>query len=235
VSRKVWLVVIAVATVTATVIFGHYDWFKRNEHVALWLEGVALVFIFALDYINRLDDTTKHEEQHKETLDQLQLLRQQVEAAEKQADFSSESLQLLKTQAQEQQLRELWRVLPILDDIQAQVRFWLNLFDENRWNGVNEASRIMPVDSSTVLIQAARHSNELWTKVRETFRTISNADYQIGRFYAEPRPQYRQESLVRGAHANLRNAEPILTEIVASFVTFEQTERKAHGSQNRGV
>jgi hypothetical protein len=180
-----------------------------------------------------VDDTEKHEQQHKETLDQLRLLRQQAEAAKQQADTSSESLHLLKTQAQEQQLRELWRVLPILDDIQSQMRYWLNLFDENRWNAVNEASRIMPVDSSTVLIQAARHSNELWTNVRETFRIITNADYQIARFYGQPQPHYRQENLIREAHTNLRNAEPKLTEIVGVFVSFEQTERNRHAPKNQ--
>lgn len=190
-----------------------FCWFKRNEHVALWLEGVALVFIFGLDYVNRIDDTEKHAQQHKETLDQLDLLAQQVEAAKQQAVSSSESLQLLKTQAQAQQLRELWRVLPILDDIQSQTRFWLNLFDENRWNAVNEATKIMPVDSSSVLIQAARHSNELWNKVRETFRNITNAEYQISRYYGQLNPAYRQQSLINDANNNLRNAEPRLTEI----------------------
>ncbi len=224
-TRTKWLIVICVASIAATVLFSRFCWFKRNEHVALWLEGVALVFIFALDYINRLDETEKHEEQHKETLDQLTLLRQQAEATKKQADSSSESLHLLKTQAQEQQLRELWRVLPILDDIQSQMKFWRTLFDENRWNAVNEASRIMPVDSSTVLIQAARHSNELWNDVRETFRAITNADSQIARYYGQPNPAYRQESLIREAHANLRDVEPRITEIVRVFAEFEQAER----------
>jgi hypothetical protein len=213
-KRTKWLIAICIASIAATLLFSHFCWFKRNEHVALWLEGVALVFIFALDYMNRLDDS-----------EQLGLLRQQVEAAKKQADSSSESLSLLKSQGQEQQLRELWRVLPILDDIQNQLRFWRNLFDENRWGAVNEASRIMPIDSSTVLIQAARHSNELWNDVRETFRVIVNADNQIGRYYSQPNPAYRQESLIREAHANLREAEPRLTEIVRVFAEFEQAER----------
>jgi hypothetical protein len=225
-NRTKWLVLICIASVAATLLFGHFCWFKRNEHVALWLEGVALVFIFALDYINRLDDTEKHEQQHKETLDQLTLLRQQ-------ADTSTESLHLLKTQAHEQQLRELWRVLPILDDMQSQMRYWLNLLDENLWNTVNEASRIIPVDSSTVLIQAARHSNELWANVRETFRMITNADYQIARFYGQPQPHYRQERFMREAQANLRNAAPKLAEIVDIFVLFEQTERNRYVPQTK--
>ena len=227
-SRTKWIVVICVVSLVVTVIFSRFCWFKKNEHVALWLEGVALVFIFGLDYINRIDDTEKHAQQHKETLDQLKLLAEQVDAAEQQANSSSASLQLLKAQAQEQQLRELWRVVPILDDIQGQIRFWLNLFDENRWNAVNEASKIMPVDSSSVLIQAARHSNELWNKVRETFRMITNADYQLSRYYAQDNPAYRQQSLIDAARNNLRDAEPRLTEIVGVFAMFEEAERNRH-------
>jgi hypothetical protein len=219
-KRTIWLIAICIASIAATFLFSHSCWFKRNEHVAIWLEGVALVFIFALDYINRLDDS-----------EQLGLLRQQVAAAKKQADFSSDSLSLLKSQAQEQQLRELWRVLPILDDIQSQMRFWLNLFNENRWNAVNESSKIMPPDSSSVLVQAARHSNELWTNVRETFRMIINADNQIARYYGQSNPAYRQESLIREAHAFLRNAEPRLTEITGVFAVFEQEERDRRAPQ----
>ena len=75
-TRTKWLIVICIASIAATFLFSHFCWFKRNEHVAIWLEGVALVFIFALDYINRLDDS-----------EQLGLLRDQVEAAQKQASL----------------------------------------------------------------------------------------------------------------------------------------------------
>ena len=173
-TRTNWLIVICIISVLAALIFSHSSWFQQNEHVAVWLEGVALIVIFALDYINRLDDSEEHERQHQEMLEQLQ-------AAKKQADASSDSVQLLKTQAQEHQLRELWRTLPILDDIQNQMRYWLGLLGENRWNAVNSATAIMPVDSSTVLVQAARHSNELWINVRETFRMLTNADFALSR------------------------------------------------------
>jgi hypothetical protein len=229
-TRTKWLILIFIVSTLATISFSHFYWFKRNEHVALWLEGIALVFIFALDYVNRLDDSEEHERQHKETLSQLALLREQVEAAKKQADASSDSVQLLKNQAQEQQLRELWRVLPILDDILIQTRYWLNLLNENRWNGVNSATKILPVDSSTVLVQAARHSNDLWVNVRQTFGMLSNADFALSRFYSEDRVQYRQEHLIREAHASLRNAEPRLGEIVEAFADFEHTQRNLpHG------
>ena len=224
-SRRAWLGVIVVATIGAAMLFSKICWFKENEHVAVWLEGVALIFIFGLDYFNRLDEAEEQSQKREETLAQLRALNLQAEAAKKQADASAESLRLLKLQAEEQQLRELWRVLPILDNIRSQMRYWISLFDENRWNAVNEATRIMPIDSSTVLIQAARHSNDLWIQVRETFQMISNADNQISQYYAQTNPAQRQNSLIALAHGNLRNAEPKLTQIAGAFKGFEETER----------
>jgi hypothetical protein len=187
-----------------------------------------LILIFGLDYVSRKDDLEENKRAHEETTRQLNLLSAQADAANKQANVAMESLQLLKLQAQEQQLRELWRVLPILDDIRAQVRYWSGLFDESKWGTVNTASRIMPADSSAVLIQAARQSNELWTEVRETFRLVANADYQIERYYAVDRPTYRQENLITAARDNLKNAESKLTYIFGVFTLFEDKERKRH-------
>jgi len=207
------------------------QWLQAHEYVAVWVEGIALIFIFGLDYMNRRDERRDKKEQDEETQKQLGILSKQANAAKEQADFALESLNLLKDQAQEQQLRELWRVLPILDDMQGQVRYWLSLFDDNKWNAVNKASKIMPADSSSVLIQAARHSNELWKEVREVFPLVSNADYQIDRYYAEDRVAYRQESLIKAAHTNLKNAEPRLTHIVGEFAMFEESERKMDAIQ----
>lgn len=206
-------------------------WFSTHEWVAIWLEGIALVAIFIWD---RFDSAG----QHKQTLAQLKIAQDQVaeairaaDAAKTQAESSLESVQLLKLQTQEQQLRELWRVLPILDDIRAQTRYWLNIFDENRWNGLNEATRIMPADSGTVLIQAARHSNELWTEVRESFQMLTNADLQLTQYYNQPSPANRSPALINSARDNIRNAEPKLTHIAGVLTTFEETERKGHNAQ----
>src|SRR5260370_30360471 len=155
--------------------------------------------------MNRRDERRDKKEQDEETQKQLGILSKQANAAKEEADFALESLNLLKDQSQEQQLRELWRVLPILDDMQGQVQYWLSLFDDNKWNAVNKASKIMPTDSSSVLIQAARHSNELWKEVREVFPLGSNADYQRDRYYAEERVAYRKESLIKAARTNLKN------------------------------
>ena len=184
-----------------------------------------MIFIFGLDYINRLDEVKERDQKSEETLLQLRALTLQAEAAKQQADFSLASLNLLKLQAQEQQLRELWRVLPILDDIQGQMQYWINIFDANRWNSVTKARKIMPVDSSVVLVQAARHSNELWNDVREMFQIITNSDHQIAQYYEQDQPAYRQTNLIAAAHDNLRNAQRRFTQIVSAFKSFEESER----------
>jgi 4-hydroxybenzoate polyprenyltransferase len=82
-KRIVWIVAICFGSLLAIYAFGYFRWFKDNEYVALWLEGVALVFIFGLDYVNRLDDTEEHAKQHIETLTQLELLRNQAGACQR--------------------------------------------------------------------------------------------------------------------------------------------------------
>jgi hypothetical protein len=81
-KRKVALIaVLVLATVVATIVFSRFCWFKQNEHVALWLEGIALVLIFAWDRIDAQDA-------HKETLAQIQIAKEQAEAAK----FTAESI-----------------------------------------------------------------------------------------------------------------------------------------------
>jgi hypothetical protein len=83
----------------------------------------------------------------------------------------------LQTQWLEERHRELLRAMSVLDDIQNQVKNWKDI-SENKWGTVTQATKIMPADSNTVLIQSARHSKELRIDVRETFRMIANADDQ---------------------------------------------------------
>jgi hypothetical protein len=51
-----------------------WKWLSTHEWFAIWLEGIALVAIFVLDYRN-----SKHS--HKETLAQLEIAKEQAEAA----------------------------------------------------------------------------------------------------------------------------------------------------------
>jgi hypothetical protein len=67
------VLLIVIATVGATVLFSRFYWFKRNEHVALWLEGIALVLIFFWD---RIDARSAH----KKTMEQIQIAKQQTDA-----------------------------------------------------------------------------------------------------------------------------------------------------------
>src|SRR5579862_4247892 len=82
--------IIIIVTLGAMFLFGRFYWFKQNEHVAVWLEGFALILIFGLDYFNRLDEARERKSEHEETIQQLDLLRKQSEAAKTQADSSSE-------------------------------------------------------------------------------------------------------------------------------------------------
>jgi hypothetical protein len=60
-------------------------WFETYQFVAIWLEGVALVAIFILDWRERRDQRSERAEQHRETLTQLEVSQKQVEASQNNA------------------------------------------------------------------------------------------------------------------------------------------------------
>ena len=62
------------------------NWLKAYEFIAIWLEGIALVAIFVLDWKERRDQRKDREQQHKETLAQLKVSQKQVEAAQEQVE-----------------------------------------------------------------------------------------------------------------------------------------------------
>lgn len=199
---------------------------SKYESLAIWLEGIALVAIFFLDLSEYKRQGKEREEQHTETLEQLRIMEGQYKAAtasvavaQRQADAATENLRLLRAQLLDDHHRELLRAISILDDIRAQVRYWIGISD-NKWGSVNQASAILPGDSNVMLVQAGRHSKDLRNQVRETFRMLANADQQIAHFYVQPQ-NYRQQNLMQAAHGNLVNAVPRLTEI---FGAFEQME-----------
>ncbi len=49
-------------------------WLKNHEWLAIWLEGIALVSLFVLEF-------KQFKDAHKETLDQIEIAKQQAEAA----------------------------------------------------------------------------------------------------------------------------------------------------------
>src|ERR1700686_540597 len=65
------------------------DWLKRNESVALWLEGIALVLIFIWDRKDRKQD-------HAETIEQMKVMSASALAAQKSAEVTEASLKLQK-------------------------------------------------------------------------------------------------------------------------------------------
>jgi hypothetical protein len=75
-------------------LYFHY-WLHEYEAVAVWLEAAALVALFFLDYLERRDNRAEREEQHKETLAQLQLARAQAQSATEAAVASTKSSNIL--------------------------------------------------------------------------------------------------------------------------------------------
>jgi hypothetical protein len=59
------------------------NWINTHESIGIWVEAIALVAIFILDWRERKDQRKDREDQHKETLAQLQVSQDQVEAAQK--------------------------------------------------------------------------------------------------------------------------------------------------------
>jgi hypothetical protein len=70
---------------------------KTYESVAIWLEGIALVAIFVLDWKQRKDQRKDREEQHKETLAQLDASQKQVEASQEQVEAAQKPCLVFST------------------------------------------------------------------------------------------------------------------------------------------
>jgi hypothetical protein len=86
------------------------DWLETYQAVAIWLEGIALAAILALDWRERIDQRKERRKQHDEIATQLAASTKQVEAAIKSADAAAtsanaaqESVRLMHRQLQEQQ------------------------------------------------------------------------------------------------------------------------------------
>jgi hypothetical protein len=75
-------------------------WFKTHEFIAIWLEGIALVLIFGLDWKERIDQRRERREQHKETAAQLAASQSQLEAMKKSADAATEAALASKKSAE---------------------------------------------------------------------------------------------------------------------------------------
>lgn len=65
-----------------------FHWFDTHQYLALWLEGIALVLIFVWDRIEA-------SQQHKQTLEQMKIMRDQALATEKAANAAAKSAEAL--------------------------------------------------------------------------------------------------------------------------------------------
>jgi hypothetical protein len=75
------------------------NWINTHESIGIWVEAIALVAIFMLDWRERKDQRKDRDEQHKETLAQLQVSKKQVEASQEQAEAMQKPCLMLSTTA----------------------------------------------------------------------------------------------------------------------------------------
>src|SRR6266478_4178933 len=73
-------------------------WLKTYEFIAIWLEGIALVAIFVLDWKERRDQREDREQQHEETLAQLRVSQKQLEASLEQVEASHKPFVVFSTE-----------------------------------------------------------------------------------------------------------------------------------------
>jgi type VI protein secretion system component VasK len=76
---------------------------RRYEHVAVWIEAVALVLIFGLDWRERIEQRAESEKQHEETREQLGVFQHQVEALRRQEEAMQRPALLFPAIARDEQ------------------------------------------------------------------------------------------------------------------------------------
>jgi hypothetical protein len=57
------------------------NWLDSHQYLALWMEGIALVFIFGLDWWVYRKSVSERKEQHKEAVEQMRIAKETAEAA----------------------------------------------------------------------------------------------------------------------------------------------------------
>ncbi len=70
------------------------------ETIAVWLEAIALIAIFFLDWKERKENRKERQEQHEETAAQLRVAQSQAEATKKSADAAIEAALAAKQSAE---------------------------------------------------------------------------------------------------------------------------------------
>jgi hypothetical protein len=72
-------------------------WLQASEPVAVWLEAIALIAIFVLDWKERKENRKERQEQHEETAAQLDVSRKQVEVSQEQVEATQKPFMALST------------------------------------------------------------------------------------------------------------------------------------------
>ncbi len=77
-----------------------WPWLQASEPIAVWLEAIALIAIFFLDWNERRENRKERREQHRETAAQLMVAQSQAEATKKSADAAIEAALAAKKSAE---------------------------------------------------------------------------------------------------------------------------------------
>src|SRR5882724_6372738 len=129
-----------------------------------------------------------------------------------------ESLQILKTQFEEDQTIELFNVMVSLRQTSLQVQMWQHLLEE-KFNQTPLTVRVLPQNWPSVVSQASKVSAELRDKVLHLYPQLSNAQFQIETFISGSIGSRNME-LIEPARLNLINATPDLMYVIATFENF---------------
>src|SRR2546425_4366616 len=70
------------------------------ETIGVWVEAIALIAIFFLDWKERKENRKERQEQHEETAAQLQVAQSQAEATKKSSDAATEAAEAAKKSAE---------------------------------------------------------------------------------------------------------------------------------------
>ncbi len=77
-----------------------WPWLQTHEYIAIWLEGIALILILGLDWMEWGNQRRERREQHEETTAQLKVAQSQAEATKKSADAAIEAAEAANKSAE---------------------------------------------------------------------------------------------------------------------------------------
>jgi hypothetical protein len=160
------------------------EWLKTNESVAIWLEGIALVAILALDWRERIDQRKERQEQHKETGAQLVASQKQVEATIKSAEAATtsanaaqESLWLMRQQFQEQAGLGHSVVQSAIESAISQITYWKAqpLSNLAKHRALPPTDSLVPANALAAVDHARRIDQQAAQLVSSAFDDLRNA------------------------------------------------------------